>query len=394
MYNPKVITINKNNHIENELFIGEGHRTCVIANVGTSTSNDTFQDELDKAKIAIFAGADIITDHSLYGEIPIFHTMLRNNICKPLSAIPAYELSSNYMYKNKANYSIQAVLELVEEQLARGINMLTLHATVLEEDIYNPLPSKRLIPVTSKGGWMMMDHMRRCKCENPFFSHFNYIIKLMKKYNAIISLGTTYRPASICDASLADNDPYWIEVKRMSTLVKQAIENEVFIMIEGIGHAKLTDIPAIVQKAKMICYGVPYRILSVSTDIAYGYDNISSAIASSMAALSGANVISAISSAEHVGLPSLKQTEEAVVSARIAGHCADICTIGNVEIDQNMSRSRNMEGGCHGVIDTAIYPKGAQDALMQYKEYEGEGCTMCGKFCALNKNYTKIENQQ
>jgi len=377
LHNPKIVKIAKDKNIYNDFCIGYKLQTQVNASIGTSTEKDTFETELEKAITAEAAGAAMITDHSIIGDIEEFHKALRKNIHIPLSTVPIYELAIR-----NACFSDQQALEIIEEQLARGFNFLTLHATVLEKDIYHPISNNRLIPITSKGGAIMLRRMKATRKENPFYSLFDEILKIFKKYNAAISLGPTYRPASICDNVLVDDDAYWIEMNRMSTLVKRAIEFEVPIIVEGIGHAKLNCIPEYVRKSKEICCNVPYRVLSVSTDIALGYDHISSAIASAVAALNGANIITAVSSAEHIGLPDNRQVEEAVICARIAAHSADLCAGIDIDKDMRMSIARSSSTNCQGNIDEAIFPMGARKKILESRS-RMPGCSMCGKFCAL-----------
>lgn len=260
-----------------------------------------------------------------------------------------------------------------------------MHATVLEQDVCNPISNNRIIPITSKGGLIMLKRMKKIKKENPYYARFNDILKIFKKYNAVISLGPTYRPGSICDNSMAIGDAYWIEMQRMSVLVKKAVAYEVPIIVEGIGHASLDNIPQYICKSKELCLGVPYRVLTVSTDIALGYDNISSAIASAVSVLNGANIVTAVTSAEHIALPTKEQVEEAVISAKIAAHSADLCKNNSIDRDMQISLSKTRIKNCQGSIDMSIYPQGAKKALLANKSH-AQGCSMCGIFCALTKD--------
>ena len=170
----------------------------------------------------------------------------------------------------------------------------------------------------------------------------------------------------------------------MSSLVEKAIAYEVPIIIEGIGHARIDKIPEYVIKSKKMCAGVPYRVLTVSTDIALGYDNISSAIASAIAVLNGANIVTAVTSSEHIALPTNEQVEEAVIAAKIAAHSAELCKNDSIDRDRRMSITRIRTESCRGIINESIYPKGAKKAL-QSNELHTAGCSMCGEFCALIK---------
>lgn len=376
MYNPSLIKITQDQYLNGDYFIGQGAGAIINASIGTSNPNDDFLVELKKAQIAAEAGARILTDHSICGDIKGSHRILRHQVHMPLGALPIYELSLG-----NPSFSDQDALDIIEEYLQRGFNILSLHCTVLREDISSCMADSRIIPITSKGGKAMLNRIALTEFENPFYAHFDKVLDIFKKYNAVISLAPAWRPGSVADISLEGTDPYWVEIYRMSSLVKQAISKEVPIIVEGIGHSRIDLIPAIVKKSKEICFQVPYRVLTVSTDVALGYDNIASAIASSIAVLSGANIVTAVSPSEHIGLPSIEDVEMGVVSANIAIHSAEICLNDSISQDANMSKNRMQKSSCQGSIDYSIYPKGAEVSLRNRKI--STGCSMCGALCPL-----------
>lgn len=374
MYNPLLIKIAQNEYLNKDYYIGKG--AVINASIGTSNNGDDFQIELQKAQIAMEAGASIITDHSICGNVNDFHKRLRQQVPVPLGAVPVYELSMR-----NAAFSDQEALDIVEEYLLRGFNILSLHCSVIKEDAISGIADDRIIPITSKGGRVMLERIALTKTENPFYSRFDRLLDIFKKHNGVISLAPTWRPGSVADISLNEGDPYWIEIKRMSSLVKQAIMKEVPIIVEGIGHSRIDLIPAIVKKSKELCFQVPYRVLTVATDVALGYDNISSAIASSVAVLNGANIVTAVSPSEHIGLPTIADVEMGVVSANIAIHSAEICLSDSIAQDVNMSKERTRGKSCQGSVDCAIYPNGAEIALKNKKA--NTGCSMCGDLCVF-----------
>lgn len=382
MYNQQSIKISQNNYLDRDYYIGGENGAIVNAGIGTALTGNAVEIEIEKAKVAIEAGASMVTDHSICGDIREYHRILRQCVHVPLCAVPVYELALQ-----SPCFSDREAINIIEEYLNRGFNVLTLHCTVLKEDVGTKIADKRLIPMTSKGGRVILKRMALTGIENPFYSHFNEILQLFKKHNAVISLGPAYRPASVGDNFMDDNDPYWIETNRMSKLIEQAIKLEVPIIVEGIGHARMDMIPYYVKRSKEICYQVPYRVLSVSTDIALGYDNISSAIASSIAVLNGANVVTAVTPSEHIGLPSIKDVEDGVISAKIAIHSAEICIKNCINKDIQMSKERSQRANCQGSISHAIFPKGAEQALRDRKFKEG--CSMCGVLCALRQDADK-----
>ena len=378
MYNASKIKISQGLYLDRDYYIGEDVGAIVNASIGTASEEDSIDVELEKARIAVEAGASIITDHSIHRNVSEYHKLLRSQIHVPLGAVPLYELAIR-----NPEFTNQEALEIIEEYLLRGFNILTLHCTVLKPDIENCFSQKRIIPVTSKGGKLMMSRIKTTGLENPWYEEFEKVLQLFKQYGAVLSLGPTYRPASVADITMEEDDPYWIEISRMSKLTKMAIEAEVPIIVEGIGHVRIDLIPTIVKQSREKCGFVPYRILAVSTDIALGYDNISSAIASSIAVLNGANIVTAVTASEHIGLPSISDVELGVVSAKIAIHSAELCMNDVINMDRKMSIRRNRNMSCQGDAALAIYPKGAEKALIELKS--GCGCTMCGELCALIK---------
>ena len=283
------------------------------------------------------------------------------------------------------------VFDIIEDYLCRGFNILTLHCTALVGDAYGKIDlSKRTIPITSKGGQIILSYMRRTKEQNPLYEHFDKVLKIFKEHKAVISLGPTYRPASVYDNSLDERDPYWEEVYRMSTLVEKAIQADVPIIVEGIGHARIDYIPTYVMKTKHLCHNAPYRVLTVSTDIALGYDHIASAIASSIAVLSGGDIITAVTPSEHIGIPSTMDIQDGVISARIAAHSAELCKGAAIKEDYRMSCIRNKCCSCHGDAKYAIFQKGAENRIGC--GVQEAGCSMCGELCAL-KNKLAKENK-
>lgn len=376
MYNPSVIRLKKDHHLDRDYCFGTGLLPIVNASIGTSQDENSFETELAKAAAAVNAGASIITDHSICGDVVAFHQVLRNTIHVPLACVPIYELSLR-----NPDFSQGEAVEMVREMLERGFNIIMLHATALLSDVIAPLTANRIIPITSKGGRLVLDRIRRTGTENPFYTGFGEILQLVRQYNAAISLVPIYRPASVVDNSMDPQDAYWVEVSRMAGLVEQAIDAEVPIIVEGIGHAQMTKIPEYVERAKALCHHVPYKVLTVSTDVALGYDNISSAIGSSIAVLHGADVVTAVTASEHIALPTVQQVEDAVVAARIAIHSVHLCQTDSIETDRRMSQARATRQSCQGSLEEAIFPEGAQKAVK--RDLFEKGCSMCGKLCAF-----------
>ena len=197
-----------------------------------------------------------------------------------------------------------------------------------------------------------MNVLTRTKEENVYWKYFDDVCKILKKHDIVLSLGSTYRPSSVCDAG--DHDfLYWEETKLMGQLVEICIQQEIPVMVEGIGHAPIHEIPGIIKKSKEICKNISYRVLSVATDIALGLDHASSAIVISVAAASGADLASCVTRSEHLGQPFEADIVEGVLAARVAAHCGDLSKLRNFDKDRDMSSAR-ADRGCHGILDVAI----------------------------------------
>jgi phosphomethylpyrimidine synthase len=217
--------------------------------------------------------------------------------------------------------------------------------------------------------------------ENPYYEQFDRVLDILGEHGVTLSLGTSLRTATVCDAwdSLLST-----EVETMGDLVLQAIDAGVDVMIEGMGHVPIDKIPLHVQKTKAACHGVPYRVLPMATDIALGYDHISGAIAGAVAIAAGADAITCMSRAEHIGLPSLSDLREAVIAARIAAHCGELAKIRDLSRDRQMSLTR-WKRGCRGDWSAAVYPEGARRALEARNRLDDQllECRMCGEQCGI-----------
>lgn len=368
----------------NKICAGNNEYPKVLASIGVSSKSDSIETEIKKAKTALQYGADIIIDHSLTPNHYEIQKRLLETVNMPLSAIAVYDVAADTLYSASKNYfTADDVLKAVERKAELGIDMLTIHASVLKEDIKYFSNSERIIPCTSRGGTMVLENINKTGKDNFYFTYFDEILKIAKKYKVTISLGAIFRPANIYDA-VNENLKYWEEIERNAQLAKKASDAGVAVMVEGIGHCPLNLIPELVKKSKKIC-GVPYRVLTVATDCGLGFDHVSSAIAASSAVAAGADFVTAVSRSEHLGLPSCNDLKEAVISAKIAAHCGYIARSGDISLDKQMSTARS-EIGCRGSVSAAIVPQMTSEALKNHKIENGKKCTMCGEFCALSSS--------
>lgn len=368
----------------NPIYAGQDYAPIIIASVGASDINDSLSLEVDKAKRAVELGASVVTDHTLLDNIEYVQEKMAQVLSVPFSTISVYEAAVKAKKTNGIIHS-QEMLRIIENQARRGIDILTLHATAFKDDVKLLRNTQRVIPCTSRGGTMMLEILNASGEENPFWTCFDDVLNISKQYNLTISLGTCFRPASVYDCA-NNNELYFLEMQRMGELVRRADNKSVGVIVEGIGHSPLNLIGTIVQKAKELCNNAPYRVLTVATDIALGYDHIASAIASANAVYHGANMVTCVSRSEHLGLPSIDDLSEAIIAAKIAAYSGYSARINDFHRDKKMSIARN-QSGCGGQIDAAIYPNGAKEALRNRKSVNGKKeCGMCGDFCALDAN--------
>ena len=379
---------NKNNALGN-LCVGEKQKTLVIAGVGTSESTCSLEYELKKVRQALLAGADMVSDHSFFGDINNFHKRIIFELGARLSVVASYELAVRHKHKKWDKLGLNQILSLLEEQVARGIDIITIHATLTQDDLKLLKTSKRTIPMTSKGGGIIADYMIQTGEENPYWVYFDKILDLISGTGVAISLGTTFRPASVYDKWDCFSES---EITKMGELVAKADKLNIPIIVEGLGHVSIDEIDKIVKRTKLKCYNAPYRILSVSTDRAIGGDHISGAIAAAIAVASGANMIQAVSRKEHVGLPNADDIVEAVTSAKIAATVGELVSIGNYELEYEMAKSR-WQNGCHGNLNYSIIPRSV--LAMTVNENERiKSCSMCGDYCGLEFAHSVIKSKQ
>ncbi len=271
---------------------------------------------------------------------------------------------------------------LAAEMTGRGeADMITVHAALRREHLPLVAASHRLIPMTSKGGGIVSAFMRCKGSENPYYEEFDRLLEAFASYGVTLSLGTSLRPASVCDGY---DELSAAELETMAELASRALAAGVNVMIEGLGHATIGRIPEEVRRGKAACHGIPYRVLPMCTDIALGYDHIAGAIAGAVAVGAGADAITCMTRAEHLGLPTVDEVREAVIATRVAAHAGELVKIGDFSRDRQMSRTR-WEHGCKGDWTAAVYPEGAREALVARGRLEDQQirCSMCGNHCGI-----------
>ncbi|NQU18334.1 MAG: phosphomethylpyrimidine synthase ThiC [Candidatus Saganbacteria bacterium] len=355
--------------------VGRGLRTKVNANFGTSQDYPCIEDELKKLEVSIAAKADAVMDLSTGGDINAIRRAIieRSPLC--LGTVPIYQAIA------EEKFSVDGIFDVIEEQAKDGVDFMTVHTGVTFDSIAKLKKHPRLMEVVSRGGALMMQWIIENKEENPLYKHYDRLLEIAVKYDVTLSLGDGMRPGSIVDAG----DPAQIEeLKILGKLTKRAWDAGVQIIIEGPGHVPYDQIVEQMKMEKEFCFNAPFYVLGpLPTDVAPGYDHITSAIGGTLAAVSGADFLCYVTPTEHLGLPTPEDVKEGIIASRIAAHCADIVkkVPGAIEWDREMSTARK-KLDWNKQIELAIDPEKAKKILAKRPTSQGT-CSMCGKFCAM-----------
>jgi phosphomethylpyrimidine synthase len=358
--------------------------TCKInANIGNSAVTSDIEGELEKLRVCLKYGADTVMDLSTGGDIPQIREAILRASPLPVGTVPIYECLAHI--KDVADLTPELMLEIVEAQAAQGVDYMTIHAGVLRDFI--PLAAHRITGIVSRGGALMAQWMLANKKENPFYSHFGALCEIFKKYDVTFSLGDGLRPGCLADASDAAQ---FAELKVLGELTKQAWEHGVQVMVEGPGHVPLDQIPMNMEKERELCHEAPFYVLGpLVTDIAPGYDHITSAIGATVAAQHGAAMLCYVTPAEHLGLPDADDVREGIVAYKIAAHAADVARHrpGARDRDDALSRAR-YAFDWKKQFELSLDPDTARakhDETLPHEAFKSaEFCSMCGpKFCSM-----------
>lgn len=379
-----VIPKNINREMASVRGVGLGLRTKVNANIGTSAQFPRLEDELEKLKAAIDAGADAMMDLSTGGDLTKIRETIIANCPVPLGTVPIYEVSANIVNERGAITRITGddLLETVEAQAKQGVDFMTLHCGITKESIARLRDQGRVTDVVSRGGAFLVKWILANDMENPLYERYDDILEIARKYDITLSLGDGFRPG--CGADATDRAQIQ-ELIILGELVKRAREAGVQAMVEGPGHVPLDQIAANMQIQKRLCEGAPFYVLGpLVTDVAPGYDHITSAIGGAIAAMAGADFLCYVTPTEHLALPEAKDVKEGVIASRIAGHAADVVKgiPGAREWDLEMSKARKARDW-NKQIELAIDPVRARELRDKRSGGTEDVCSMCGELCAM-----------
>ena len=364
--------------------IGKGTKTKVNVNIGTSTLNVNIDEEVEKAKVAVKYHADTIMDLSDGGDVGVVRRRLLEVAPITFGTVPIYE-AYNFgveKHKNPLDITEDDFLKAFENNIKDGVDYTTIHSGITKEIAKRILKVERYAGVVSKGGTITAAWMLKYDKENPYITHYDYMMELAQKYDVTFSLGDALRPGSILDS----HDELQVqEMINISRLAKRANEKEVQVMIEGPGHVPLNEVAANVRLAKSLIGDVPYYVLGpLVTDIASGHDHIASAIGAAVSASEGVDLLCYLTPSEHLALPNSEEVKSGLIAYRIAAHAGDLVKLREKAIkwDMKMTEARRTLDW-EKQLALSIDPELAAKIHGRTGQHPGNNvpCTMCGGAC-------------
>jgi phosphomethylpyrimidine synthase len=372
--------------------IGEGMRTKINVNLGISGDCKNYDTEMNKVDMAIKFKADAIMDLSNYGKTNTFRRELIERSPVMIGTVPMYD-AIGYLEKDLLEIKAEDFLRVVRAHAEEGVDFMTIHAGINRRAVEAFKREGRRMNIVSRGGSLLFAWMEMTGCENPFYEHYDEVLDIMREFDVTISLGDALRPGCIDDSTDAGQISELIE---LGHLTERAWERDVQVMVEGPGHMAMNEIAANMKLQKRICHNAPFYVLGpLVTDIAPGYDHITSAIGGAIAAANGADFLCYVTPAEHLRLPDLNDVKEGIIASRIAAHAADIAKgIPNArDIDNKMADARHRvdwdEMFCY-----AIDPEKARDYFESTPPADRHTCSMCGKMCAVRTTNMILEGKE
>jgi len=367
------------------MVVGKGSRTKVNANIGASTLSSSLEHEREKLHAALRAKTDAVMDLSLADNLDeILHMVLAESSV-PVGTVPLYGAATLARLRRGAVVDLdeEEFLDVIERQLAAGVDFVTVHAGVTKSLVERFKTEKRVEGIVSRGGAITAAYIKKTGRENPLYAAYDRLLDIAARYDAVLSLGDGMRPGAIADAG----DLFEVgEQETLGALQARALERGVMSMIEGPGHVPIHRIAESVERIKRLTHKAPLYLLGpLVTDVAPGYDHITSAIGAGVAGMAGTDFICYVTPSEHLGLPTTQDVFDGVMAARIAAHAADLAKgiPGAFEWDLELSRARKALDW-----DTQIRLAMDPDKAMRIREARsGTGaCTMCGEYCVFLVN--------
>ncbi|OPX26098.1 MAG: phosphomethylpyrimidine synthase [Candidatus Cloacimonas sp. 4484_140] len=364
--------------------IGNKLRTKINANIGTSPDHFDIKEELEKLKVSVAYGSDSVMDLSTGGDLSKIRKVILHQSPVMVGTVPIYQVAAELLEKDHdiAEMSVDQLFNSIEKQCDEGVDYITVHCGITEKAVDAMKKQPRLLGVVSRGGSLLIKWMKIHKKENPLYEYYDRLLDIAYKYDVTLSLGDGLRPGCLADASDAGQ---FQELITLGELQQRALKANVQAMIEGPGHIPFHQIEANVRLQKSLCHGAPFYVLGpITTDIAPGYDHITSAIGGTLAAYYGADFLCYVTPSEHLCLPTKDDVRVGVIAAKIAAHSADIANgiPGSMDRDNRISKFRS-ELNWEGQYETSIDPLLAKKRRKASEDFSEDVCTMCGKLCAI-----------
>ncbi|WNY27661.1 phosphomethylpyrimidine synthase ThiC [Methanolapillus ohkumae] len=378
------VTIPKNVNVRRNtkpVGIGKMMSTKINANIGTSRDYVHLEDEILKAQTAVRYGAGAIMDLSTGGDLEAIRSRILSEISVPVGTVPIYDAAATASVV--VDMTSDDLFNAVRRHAKQGVDFVTVHAGINQNTVSKLMKSGRLTDVVSRGGSFTVAWMLHNVLENPFYQEFDYLLEIAREYDVTLSLGDGMRPGCIHDASDA---PMYEEILVLGELVLRARAADVQTFVEGPGHVPIDQIQAIVSFMKQTCHNAPLYLLGpIVTDIAPGFDHITSAIGGAVAGASGVDFLCMVSPSEHLALPTADDIKTGMQVTKIAAHVTDLVKDGQRErakiVDNQMAAARkNLDWETQ--YSLSIDPAHAR-AVRESRDSESGACSMCGDLCAM-----------
>ena len=372
--------------------IGSGLRTKINVNLGISGDCNNYDLEMQKVDMAIRFGAEAIMDLSNYGKTNTFRTQLIERSPAMIGTVPMYD-AIGYLDKDLLEITAKDFLKVIRAHAEEGVDFMTIHAGINRRAVEGFRREGRRMNIVSRGGSLLFAWMEMTGNENPFYEYYDEVLDILAEYDVTISLGDALRPGCIDDSTDAGQIGELIE---LGNLTKRAWEKNVQVMVEGPGHMAMNEIAANMQLEKRLCHGAPFYVLGpIVTDIAPGYDHITSAIGGAIAAASGADFLCYVTPAEHLRLPDLSDVKEGIIASKIAAHAADIAKNipGARDIDNRMANARHRVDW-EEMFSLALDSEKAREYFESTPPSDRHTCSMCGRMCAVRTTNLILEGKK
>jgi phosphomethylpyrimidine synthase len=388
--NGKVVIPKNINRTTKPCGIGQELRTKINANIGSSSKMEDINLELEKAKISVEYGADALMDLSIGPRLIEFRKKIRESVDVPIGTVPIYEAGVSKQNKNKTivDMSEDDIFKAIENQAKEGIDFMTLHCGINKDLIEKLHNSDRIMGIVSRGGTFLASWITHNNLENPLYKNYDYILEIANEYDVTLSLGDGLRPGCLSDGT---DIPQIQELVNLGILVKRAREYNVQVMVEGPGHLPINQIASNMQIQKTLCFDAPFYVLGpIVTDLAPGYDHITSAIGGAIAAQNGADFLCYVTPAEHLSIPNLQDVKEGVIASKIAAQAADVALgLESAWKDELAMSTARKNFDWEKQFELSFDSEKCRKYRERSPTDDEDMCSMCGEYCAIRiaKNF-------